>query len=224
MELNMLLRAKDFFSPPVLDLGCGNGLFSSLILPNIEAGIDLDDDVLEKVKPLGIYKELKQADASKHLPFDDARFGTVLANSVVEHIPDTNSLLKEISRVLSPGGVFVFTTYTDDFTRYLEDFFGPKDAARLNERMYHIALLPVERWETMLKENNMEMVECKRFLPYKAVVMYRLFNSALFITIELILRKYLWRLFRTKFAQFVRNSMYLGKEGCGVLIAARKRG
>lgn len=223
MELSMLWEVKDLFARPVLDLGCGDGLFSALFLPKIEAGIDLDGEVLEKVRPLGVYQELKQADATKHIPFNDSHFGTVVANSVVEHIPDTESLLKEVSRVLAPEGVFVFTTYTDDFTHYLERFFGPKEAARINERIYHTSLYQPEKWQRLLGENNLEMVECRRYLPYKTVVIYRLFNSALFKLIEFSLKKYLWRLSRARFCRLIRDSIYLGEEGCGMLIVAKKR-
>ncbi|MEW5768390.1 MAG: methyltransferase domain-containing protein [bacterium] len=223
MELSMLWGVKDLLARPLLDLGCGDGLFSALLLPHIEAGIDLDGQVLEKVRPLGVYQELKQADATKHIPFNNAHFGAILANSVVEHIPDTEALLKEASRVLAPGGVFVFTTYTDDFTRYLEHFFGPKEAARINERIYHTSLYPAEKWPRMLEENNLEMIECRRYLPYQTVVMYRLFNSALFKLIEFSLKKYLWRLSRDRFCRLIRDSIYLGEEGCGMLIVAKKR-
>ncbi len=102
----------------VLDLGCGEGrhVISAAVAKNIEAvGVDLS------WKDLQITKErseqflstqdndqtfvLSVADAL-HLPFADQSFDKVICSEVLEHIPDYDSVLKEIKRVLKPGGVF----------------------------------------------------------------------------------------------------------------------
>jgi ubiquinone/menaquinone biosynthesis C-methylase UbiE len=44
------------------------------------------------------------------LPFRGNSFDIVTANMVVEHVPDPSSILKEIHRVLRPGGLFIFHT------------------------------------------------------------------------------------------------------------------
>jgi SAM-dependent methyltransferase len=44
------------------------------------------------------------------LPFADDTFDVVSANMVLEHLPDPVAVLAEISRVLQPGGCFVFVT------------------------------------------------------------------------------------------------------------------
>lgn len=41
-----------------------------------------------------------------HLPFADATFDKVICSEVLEHIPDYRGVLKEIQRVLKPGGDF----------------------------------------------------------------------------------------------------------------------
>jgi SAM-dependent methyltransferase len=46
-------------------------------------------------------------DAAKHLPFPDAHFDYVYSASVLEHIPDIEAALREIRRVLKPGGVAI---------------------------------------------------------------------------------------------------------------------
>jgi SAM-dependent methyltransferase len=42
------------------------------------------------------------------MPFADGSFNTVIANCVVEHIPDLDAALRETFRVLRPGGRFLF--------------------------------------------------------------------------------------------------------------------
>jgi SAM-dependent methyltransferase len=44
------------------------------------------------------------------LPFNDEQFDLIIANSVLEHVRDLNSVLKEIYRVLKPRGAFYFCT------------------------------------------------------------------------------------------------------------------
>ncbi len=44
------------------------------------------------------------------LPFQDNDFDTVLCTEVLEHVSDTETFLKEMNRVLKPGGTFFFTT------------------------------------------------------------------------------------------------------------------
>lgn len=47
------------------------------------------------------------------LPFRDGAFDAVYNNTVIEHIPHVEEMLREIARVLRPGGRFVFIIPTD---------------------------------------------------------------------------------------------------------------
>jgi SAM-dependent methyltransferase len=49
------------------------------------------------------------------MPFPSCRFRTVISNSVLEHIPDLEPVLVELTRVLAPGGQFVFCVPSDYF-------------------------------------------------------------------------------------------------------------
>lgn len=53
------------------------------------------------------------------LPFADARFQTVVSNSVLEHIPGLDATLGEIVPVLAPHGTFACTTPGDHFGKFL---------------------------------------------------------------------------------------------------------
>ena len=70
-------------------------------------------------------------DISK-LSFGDRTFGVVIANHVLEHVADDRAAMKEIFRVLQPGGLAVLQTpYCDKLTRTSEDESIRDDAGRL---------------------------------------------------------------------------------------------
>src|SRR5919199_239848 len=46
------------YEPPILDLGCGDGLVSSMVLPKVDIGIDPDPKPLIQAQGQGIYKKL----------------------------------------------------------------------------------------------------------------------------------------------------------------------
>jgi SAM-dependent methyltransferase len=93
---------------PVLDLGCGDGHFASTTFANnIDYGVDPWLEPLKEAKERNFYKICLQA-AGAVLPFPDRYFHTVISNSVLEHIPDLDPVMNEVSRVLIPGGKFIF--------------------------------------------------------------------------------------------------------------------
>jgi SAM-dependent methyltransferase len=104
---------------PILDLGCGDGNFAQMTFhAPLDAGIDPSPDALAQAARTGMYRELKVAPGGA-LPYPDGAFATVLSNSVVEHIPQIEPTLREVHRVLRPGGLFVFTTPSNHFAEYL---------------------------------------------------------------------------------------------------------
>ena len=100
----------------ILDLGCGEGRHS--ILAYLEApvqvvGLDLSSPDLNTTKAR--FEEFRDADDTSRslglvrgsglvLPFADHTFDVVICSEVLEHIPDYESVLGEIRRVLKPGG------------------------------------------------------------------------------------------------------------------------
>ncbi len=70
---------------------------------NIDCGFDYKDNLLKKSGQLGLYKELKQGDANKALPFADESFNSIFSN-IVYWLDDPQAVIKEIERILMPGG------------------------------------------------------------------------------------------------------------------------
>jgi glycosyltransferase involved in cell wall biosynthesis/ubiquinone/menaquinone biosynthesis C-methylase UbiE len=91
----------------VLDCGCGMGFYLMAMgkLRRLElVGIDEDVDRLDWAQREKVPATLVSGDIH-HLPFEDASFDKVLMSEVLEHLPDDRQALREIFRILKPGGI-----------------------------------------------------------------------------------------------------------------------
>jgi SAM-dependent methyltransferase len=110
------VRAGDW----LLDAGCGGGrhCFGALDRGARVAGLDLDRAALriaragiEERRARGGRGGVLQGDVF-HLPFPDARFDRVICSEVMEHVHDYAGALRELVRVLRPGGTVGITIPT----------------------------------------------------------------------------------------------------------------
>ncbi len=117
IEANILSEIP--FPRPILDIGCGDGHFGSVIFPEgADVGLDPGVADLAEASRRAVYRLLVGADSGA-IPFPDAYFGSVVSNCVFEHIPDIESTVGEIARVLRPGGTFACTVVGEHFSEFL---------------------------------------------------------------------------------------------------------
>ncbi|MEX0774370.1 MAG: class I SAM-dependent methyltransferase [Phycisphaeraceae bacterium] len=84
----------------LLDVGCGGQPYRPLFTDVTRyIGVDLPGA-----------QRIDVAASALALPFADAAFDTVLCNQVLEHVPDPGLLIREVQRVLRPGGTLLLTT------------------------------------------------------------------------------------------------------------------
>lgn len=93
--------------PRILDVGCGTGANLKMLSEFGDAeGVDISPDALEFCQKRGLEVKLGAAEA---LPYQPGTFDVVTALDVVEHLDDDVAGLREIHRVLRPGGrVLIF--------------------------------------------------------------------------------------------------------------------
>src|SRR5262249_31162827 len=94
-----------------LDLGCGHQLWPEWIPVGdavgsvaLLAGIDPD---LWSIKGNAV---IRNRVVGRQLPFRDGSFNLVTANMVFEHLEDPMAVLRDVARVLAPGGLCIFHT------------------------------------------------------------------------------------------------------------------
>jgi SAM-dependent methyltransferase len=88
----------------VLDAGCGSGALSALVAAPSVVCVDQSAAAVQAARARGL--EALQADIEQ-LPYEDASFDVVMSNWTLYHLPDLNRGLREIARVLRPGGRLV---------------------------------------------------------------------------------------------------------------------
>ena len=163
------------FERPVLDLGCGEGLFASIVFREpVDTGVDPDPRELERARELGAYRELIQCFGDA-IPKADGSYRTICSNSVLEHIPDLYPVLEEAHRLLAPDGRMYVTVPTDNFERY-------SAASRILSRLgwnrvsnryrdlynafwHHYHCLPSAEWADLMRNVGFDVVECRTYNP-----------------------------------------------------------
>jgi SAM-dependent methyltransferase len=100
----------------VLDVACGSG-FGLGMLREVGArpvGFDLDAPTLRRIRIEQRQQVLAAGDATR-LPLLTACFDQVVSFETIEHVPDAHALVRELRRVLKPGGRLILSTPNREF-------------------------------------------------------------------------------------------------------------
>jgi SAM-dependent methyltransferase len=122
----------------LLDLGCGPGFYTAALRGRGADVVPVDNsaDELGADPPAGVLL----ADAGA-LPLDDGSVDGVVCSNLLEHTPDTDAVIREIERVLRPGG-WAYVSWTNWFSPHgghemsPYHLLGPGRGPRLYERLH----------------------------------------------------------------------------------------
>jgi ubiquinone/menaquinone biosynthesis C-methylase UbiE len=122
----------------ILDCACGRGFYLNYYrhVSGVKLiGLELESDIIRKAQAnIGHLPDITLTQANiYHLPFADNSFYGVILSEILEHIEDDVAGLKEVYRVLKPGGVLAITVpnanypfWWDPINKTLETVFDTK--------------------------------------------------------------------------------------------------
>ena len=184
---------------PMLDLGCGDGRFTKVALKGswIDIGIDIFREPVSKAKQAGCYTNLGVADGSM-LPFRTQSVGTVISNSVLEHIPKVSDVLRETARVLRDDGLLVFSVPSANFRLFLfpsvfarlrflrgfSEWYSNKRNTLLEHRNLHYE----ETWRDWLREEGFTSIDCRHCMPRETVQLWDIMAVTTYLSMRALRR------------------------------------
>lgn len=148
----------------VLDIGCGSGHFLRGITDISTSRYGIDEHSYSTAD-----HTVKQGDA-RSLPFEDKMADLITMLDVLEHIPESDTALKEVHRVLKPDGLFLLTVPAFQF------LYSPHD-----KKNHHVKRYCRKDLCMALEKNEFQVLRCSYFntwlFPVEAAV--RLLEKAL---------------------------------------------
>jgi SAM-dependent methyltransferase len=108
VRFNHEYAARSACSGRTLEIGAGLGehlCYEDLTAQDYHA-VELRENMAEAIRRDFPSAVTVVADCEQRLPYDDASFDRAIAIHVLEHLPNLPAALKQIERLLTPGGVF----------------------------------------------------------------------------------------------------------------------
>lgn len=167
----------------ILDCGCGEGFYVMVIsslFPKVKlVGLDHDPAILKKAQRwLKNKKNITWilGDIYK-IPFKDNYFDKIILSEVLEHIPDDLCALKEVKRVLKPGGMLAITVpnhhypFFWDPLNWIREYLGlghfsPDSGFFGGIWAMHLRLYYPDKIEALVKRAGLEIKKIKALTHY----------------------------------------------------------
>ena len=113
-NLERILKfCSDKIQGRVLDVGCGDGFFTAQILQRFNLKNVYGLDISSKAVDLARLKHPEinfQQSALNHIPEETNSIDSITMIEVIEHLVDIEGTLKELFRVMKPGGILLIAT------------------------------------------------------------------------------------------------------------------
>lgn len=170
---------------PILDVGCGDGLFAKIAFDSAEVwGIDIDANEGRWAQASRAYSQIVLGDiTSVKLPA--SFFKTAIANCSLEHVPDIDAALRTIAASLQPGGkAYLFVPnreWASKFrtVRVTKKALGEKIASMLQEGIdeffKHRHLYDEQGWRDVIARSPLELVDIKPVLSTSTTLAFETF-------------------------------------------------
>lgn len=174
---------NEVFKQPSLDLGSGDGKIAKILFDGqFTYGVDNGEanDYKESIKHKIYKKVLLESAEHMSLPKNSVNF--IFSNSVIEHIPDNEAVLSEVSRILKQGGKFVFTSPSDQFRKNLFvsmvfnqmklGFLSSLYSVKRNQMLNHYHLYSYATWKKKLRKYNLFITKHAYYIPRETLLLW----------------------------------------------------
>jgi SAM-dependent methyltransferase len=136
-------------APKVLDIGCATGALLAFL-----EGQGWKAVGIEISTPQAEYARLKRGLDVRTLPLEENRFPehsfqAVWASHLIEHLNDPAAMVRELSRILAPGGFFYVTT--PNIEGFQARLLGPRWRSAIFDHLY---LFSVKTLHSLLRQNG----------------------------------------------------------------------
>ena len=150
-----------------LEVGCGGGILTEEIAffgfdtigidPSVQSITTASEHAIENGLKINYINGTGEA-----LPFQDSMFDIVFCCDVLEHVYDLPKVISEISRVLKPGGVFIYDTFNRTFLSKLI-------AIKVLQDWKRWAIMPphLHEWKMFIKPVEMKLLLSQNQLVWK---------------------------------------------------------
>ncbi|HZV89792.1 MAG TPA: methyltransferase domain-containing protein [Candidatus Binatus sp.] len=194
----VLNRLPTLDLPPrarVLDAPCGSeaALTRALLESGFDAqGADIDNDAQEHLA-----KAFTRANLDEPLPWSDQTFEAVFSTEGIEHLENHFSFLREVCRILKPGGLLVLTTPNITALRSRLRFFGSgffgRDSRPLNESsrhpLHHIGLATFPELRYELHMSGFQLIDVRHTHIKPISYVYAIYAPWMWLYTRLAFRK-----------------------------------
>lgn len=159
----------------ILEVGCGGGLICEELARRqaVMVGIDPSAGALatarKHAQEMGLAENIHYEQGyGEALPYADGSFSAIVCFDVLEHVQNLPATIKEVARVLAPGGIFVFDTINRTLLAravliwYGENF--PSGGLKPGLHDYRRFIKPIEL-QGLITVNGLQVHEMMGFMP-----------------------------------------------------------
>ncbi|HEX2672890.1 MAG TPA: class I SAM-dependent methyltransferase [Polyangiaceae bacterium] len=170
---------------PVLDVGCGDGLFARIAFDDVDVwGIDIDAAEGRWAAASKAYTQVILGDVT-HVTLPENFFATCVANCSLEHVPRIDLALKNILRSLRPGGLaYLFVpnagwashmTSARVLTELGAAALGTRIESSIDHVFRHHHLYDEAGWRRVVEQSGLEIVAIEPALSTATTVAFEAF-------------------------------------------------